>query len=184
MSSGRPGPSGPTASRSTRRATSSSPATRPATSTAATPATRPTTCFVVKFDPAGTQKWLRQFGVPGLADRGYAIATDATSNVYVTGYTRGNLAAVNLGDKDIYIAKLDSAGTQLWLKQFGSAGEDKAWGVAATGDGIRLGGMTSGAMGSTPAGALDGWVARYDAAGNAGLADAVRHDRATRRSGA
>ena len=26
--------------------------------------------------------------------------------------------------------------------------------------------MTSGAIGSTPAGALDGWVARYDAAGN------------------
>jgi len=121
--------------------------------------------FVVKFDPAGTQKWLRQFGVPALADRGYAIATDATSNIYVTGYTRGNLGAVNVGDKDIYIAKLDSAGTQLWLQQFGSVGEDKAWGIAATGDGIRVGGMTSGTLG-TAAGALDGWVARYDAAGN------------------
>ena len=121
--------------------------------------------FVIKFDPTGSQKWLRQFGVPALADRGYAIATDATSNIYVTGYTRGNLGAVNVGDKDIYIAKLDPSGAQLWLQQFGSVGEDKAWGVAATGDGIRLGGMTSGALG-TPAGALDGWVARYDAAGN------------------
>ena len=121
--------------------------------------------FVVKFDPAGTQKWLRQFGVPALADRGYAIATDATSNIYVTGYTRGNLGAVNVGDKDIYIAKLDPSGTQLWLQQFGSVGEDKAWGISATGDGIRVGGMTSGALG-TPAGGLDGWVARYDAAGN------------------
>ena len=120
---------------------------------------------VVKFDPAGNRLWLRQFGVPGVADRGYALATDAVSNVYVTGYTRGNLAAVNAGDKDNFIAKLDSAGTQLWLQQFGSAGEDKAWGVAVTGDGIRLGGMTSGALG-TAAGALDGWVARYDAAGN------------------
>ena len=110
MSSGRPGPSGPTASRSTRPATSSSPATRPATSTAATPATRPTTCSSSSSTPTATQKWLRQFGVPGLADRGYAIATDATGNIYVTGYTRGNLAAVNLGDKDIYIAKLDPSG--------------------------------------------------------------------------
>jgi hypothetical protein len=100
-----------------------------------------------------------------VADRGYALATDTSGNVYVTGYTRGNLGATNVGDKDIYIAKLDSSGAQLWLQQFGSAGEDKAWGVAATGDGIRLGGMTSGALG-TPAGALDGWVARYDAAGN------------------
>ncbi|MBA2298149.1 MAG: SBBP repeat-containing protein [Actinobacteria bacterium] len=120
--------------------------------------------FVVKFDPAGNREWLRQFGVPAAADRGYAIATDALSNVYVTGYTRGNLGATNAGDKDVYLAKLAPGGAQLWLVQFGSAGEDKAWGVPATGDGVRLGGMTSGALG-TPAGALDGWVARYDADG-------------------
>ena len=121
--------------------------------------------FVAKFDPNGNLTWLRQFGVAAVADRGYALATDAAGNVYVTGYTRGNLGATNVGDKDVYIAKLDPSGAQLWLQQFGSAGEDKAWGVAATSDGIRVGGMTSGALG-TPAGALDGWVARYDAAGN------------------
>ena len=121
--------------------------------------------FVAKFDPDGNQEWLRQIGVPGVADRGYALATDAAGNVYVTGYTRGNLAAVNAGDKDVYVLKLDPAGTQLWLQQFGSGGEDKAWGVAATADGIRLAGMTSGALGTTPAGSLDGWVARYDAGG-------------------
>ena len=53
----------------------------------------------------------------------------------------------------------------MWIQQFGSPGEDKGWGVAATSDGVRVGGMTSGAIG-TPAGALDGWVARYDPAGN------------------
>ncbi|HYK07291.1 MAG TPA: alpha/beta hydrolase-fold protein [Gaiellaceae bacterium] len=121
--------------------------------------------FVAKFDSNGTLTWLRQFGVAAVADRGYALATDATGNVYVTGYTRGNLAATNQGDKDVYIAKFDPNGVQSWLQQFGSTGEDKAWGVAATADGIRLGGMTSGALGTT-AGALDGWVARYDPAGN------------------
>jgi enterochelin esterase-like enzyme len=120
--------------------------------------------FVVKFDPDGNREWLRQLGLSTVADRGYAIATDATGNVYVTGYTRGDLGAPNQGDKDVYVAKLDPSGAQLWLRQFGSAGEDKAWGVAATGDGIRIGGMTSGALG-TPVGALDGWVARYDADG-------------------
>jgi enterochelin esterase-like enzyme len=121
--------------------------------------------FVVKFDPDGNRQWLRQFGVPALADRGYAVATDSSGNVYVTGYTRGNLAATNLGDKDVYLAKLDSNGNELWVRQFGSAGEDKGWGVSATADGVRLGGMTSGAMG-TAAGALDGWVARYDGGGS------------------
>ena len=64
--------------------------------------------FVVKYDPDGNREWLRQFGVPALADRGYAIATDATGNVYVTGYTRGNLAGTNQGDKDVYLAEARS----------------------------------------------------------------------------
>ena len=121
--------------------------------------------FVVKYDPDGNREWLRQLGVPGLADRGYAIATDATGNVYVTGYTRGNLAGTNQGDKDVYLLKLDPSGAQVWLRQFGGGGEDKGWGVVATADGVRVAGMTSGTMG-TPVGALDGWVARYDAAGS------------------
>jgi enterochelin esterase-like enzyme len=121
--------------------------------------------FVVKYDPSGNREWLRQLGVPALADRGYAIATDATGNVYVTGYTRGALAGTNQGDKDVFLAKLDPNGAQVWLKQFGGAGEDKGWGVAATSDGVRVAGMTSGALG-TPVGALDGWVARYDDAGS------------------
>ena len=120
--------------------------------------------FVVKYDPDGNREWVRQIGVPALADRGYAIATDAAANVYITGYTRGDLAGTNQGDKDVYLLKLSATGTQLWLRQFGGSGEDKGWGVAATGDGVRVAGMTSGTMG-TPVGALDGWVARYDGAG-------------------
>ena len=64
-----------------------------AISTAAHAANTTDDVFVVKYDPDGNREWLRQFGVPAVADRGYAIATDATGNVYVTGYTRGNLAA-------------------------------------------------------------------------------------------
>jgi hypothetical protein len=121
--------------------------------------------FIVKYDPDGNREWLRQLGVSGLADRGYAIATDATGNVYVTGYTRGNLVGTNQGDKDVYLLKLDPSGAQVWLRQFGGSGEDKGWGVVATADGVRVAGMTSGAMG-TPVGALDGWVARYNDAGS------------------
>ena len=117
-----------------------------------------------------------------MADRGYALATDATGNIYVTGYTRGNLAATNLGDKDVYVAKLDPNGTQLWVQQFGSAGEDKGWGVAATGDGIRRRRHDVGRDGHARRRArrLGGALRRRR---EPRLAAAVRHGRATRRSG-
>jgi enterochelin esterase-like enzyme len=121
--------------------------------------------FVAKFSPSGTLEWLRQLGVPALADRGYAIATDAAGTIYVTGYTRGDLAGVNQGDKDVYVAKLDSAGNQLWLRQFGSAGEEKGWGVVVRGAAVYVAGMTGGAL-ATPAGGNDGFLARFDAGGN------------------
>jgi enterochelin esterase-like enzyme len=121
--------------------------------------------FVVKFDPAGTRQWVVQFGAPGVADRGYALATDAVGSIYVSGYTRGDLAATNQGDKDVYIAKLGPAGNQLWVRQFGSSGEDKAWGVAPAADGVFVAGMTSGGLG-TPAGSTDGFLTRYSAAGD------------------
>ena len=94
--------------------------------------------FVVKFDPARQPEVAapvrrRRRGRPRLR----ASRRTRPANIYVTGYTRGNLAATNLGDKDVYVAKLDPNGTQLWVQQFGSAGEDKGWGVAATGDGVR-----------------------------------------------
>ncbi len=121
--------------------------------------------FVAKFAPDGTRTWVKQLGVAGVADRGYGLAVDGAGNAYVTGYTKGDLAGPNQGDKDVFVAKLGSGGAQLWLQQFGGPGEDKGWGVAATADGIRLAGMTSGALAAAAAGGLDGWVARYDSAG-------------------
>jgi enterochelin esterase-like enzyme len=120
--------------------------------------------FVARFASDGTLDWVEQLGVAAVADRGYAVATDAAGAVYVTGYTRGNLAAPNQGDKDVYLAKLDSAGNQLWIEQFGSAGEEKAWGVVVRGGAVYLAGMTAGALG-TPAGSTDGFLARFDGTG-------------------
>ena len=74
--------------------------------------------FVAKFDPNGNLTWLRQFGVAAVADRGYALATDAAGNVYVTGYTRGNLGATNVGN-----------GTQDDIAEFGIPKGDLNWAV-------------------------------------------------------
>jgi enterochelin esterase-like enzyme len=121
--------------------------------------------FVARLDPSGSLEWLKQFGVPAVADRGYAIGTDDAGAIYVTGYTRGNLAGPNQGDKDVFVAKLDSAGNELWVRQFGSAGEEKGWGVVARGAAVYVAGMTGGALG-TPVGGNDGFLARFDGTGN------------------
>src|SRR5947209_6421048 len=42
-------------------------------------------CFVAKLDPDGRFLWA-QLGGGGKVDRGYAVATDAAGNCYVTGH--------------------------------------------------------------------------------------------------
>ncbi|MEV6411364.1 alpha/beta hydrolase-fold protein [Kribbella sp. NPDC051718] len=120
--------------------------------------------FVAQYDVQGNQRWFTKLGTAA-ADRGYAVAADADGAVYVGGYTKGELGGVNAGDKDVFLAKLDAEGKQVWLRQFGSAGEEKGMALAVSGDGVYLAGMTAGALGS-PVGDVDGFVARFDRDGN------------------
>ncbi len=60
--------------------------------------------FLAKYDGAGNQLWLQQFGAADSSD--WDIATDALNNLYVTGYDR----SFNTG----YLKKLDGSGNLLW----------------------------------------------------------------------
>lgn len=71
--------------------------------------------FVVQFDGAGNRRWLTQFGVPGVADRSYSVAVDG-NDIYVGGYTKGALGTANQGDKDVFVARLDADGRQVWVR--------------------------------------------------------------------
>ena len=121
--------------------------------------------FATRYDQNGTRDWITQFGTTA-ADRSYSVATDPAGGIYLGGYTKGNLGGTNAGDKDVFLAKLDAEGKQVWLRQVGSAGEEKGMAVVASGDSVYLGGMTAGALGE-PLGGLDGFVARFDQAGTA-----------------
>lgn len=125
--------------------------------------------FVAKYDPGGAREWVSQFGGSTLADRGYGLAIDADGSIYVGGYTKGALAGTNAGDKDVFLLKLTAAGAQSWVRQFGTAGEDKGMAVAAAGGGVYVAGMTGGVLGTAVSGstlgALDGFLARFDPSG-------------------
>jgi len=64
--------------------------------------------WVAEYDTNGNQKWIKQFGTPGL-DEGYGITADNKGNVYVTGVTAGSLGALNSGSVDSWTAKLSAA---------------------------------------------------------------------------
>jgi hypothetical protein len=69
------------------------------------------------------------------------------------------LDGANRGDKDVFVARLDGDGRLMWLRQAGSAGEDKGMAVAVSDGSVYLGGMMSGD------GGVDGLLARYSTDG-------------------
>ena len=85
-----------------------------------------TDIYISKIDPTGNFIWAKSIGDSG-EDRGHSIATDATGNVYTTGYFKGvstdfdpgpglfPLPSVGIGT-DVFILKLDAAGNFIWAK--------------------------------------------------------------------
>ena len=79
--------------------------------------------FTSKIDSSGNFLWAKRFG-SSAADRAQAIAVDIAGNVYSTGYfngsadfdpTEGLLNVTSAGGRDIFISKLNSAGSALTL---------------------------------------------------------------------
>ncbi len=115
----------------------------------------------------------------------FNVALDSSGNVYAIGRFEGtadfdpgagtaNLTSV--GDKDIFILKLDSAGNYVWALQMGGTGDDRGRGVVVDGVGnIYVTGYFSGTADVDPgpgtynlvsAGSEDTFVAKLDPAAN------------------
>lgn len=101
--------------------------------------------FLMKIQSDGTVKWLKQFGTKSF-DYGRSVAVDQDGNIFVTGYTIGSFYGFeNKGDADIFLAKFNSSGTQLWVVQWGTTEGEIAGSVTVNSAGeIFVGGTTSG----------------------------------------
>jgi hypothetical protein len=103
--------------------------------------------FIVKFDGAGNQVWVRQFGTT-VEDYTLSVALDTAQNPIIAGETSGLLAgAAAAGGLDAFVRQYDPAGNVMWTRQFGSPLDDYAVGTAIgpTGD-VFVVGSTSGAL--------------------------------------
>jgi hypothetical protein len=122
--------------------------------------------FLIKYDPLGNKLWSRNIGTSD-NDYGRGVATDPLGNVYVTGSTDGSFAAPWAGSDDIFVAKYDSTGNQLWKKQLGTPSSDIGYDVAADKFGhVYLSAYTEGTMAPGAPGFGDVVVAQFDSAGN------------------
>ena len=123
--------------------------------------------YISKYNPDGSQAWVKQFGTSGTD---YAIGTgnDNAGNVYSTGYTNGAFTgATNLGSNDGFITKYTPTGTLAWVKQFGTAADDTSFGISVDSNGNSyIVGKTYGAFaGNVTQGAYDAYIAKYDTNG-------------------
>jgi hypothetical protein len=86
--------------------------------------------YLVKYDLNGDAIWARQFG-NGFAE-GLKVTTDVYENAYVLGSfsesivfaadTEDPVVLTTTAENDLFIAKYDSAGTFLWVKQISGSG--------------------------------------------------------------
>ncbi|MCT7955508.1 SBBP repeat-containing protein [Laspinema palackyanum] len=119
-----------------------------------------------KYDSSGNPLWVQQLGSIG-TENTTEVSVDTAGNLYVSGYTTGSLGAANAGGEDAWIAKYDSNGQQLWVRQFGTETADKAIANAVDSTGnIYLTGWTQSTLGGSSAGSWDAWIAKYDPTGN------------------
>jgi hypothetical protein len=134
--------------------------------------------FVVKYNPSGNAMWAKSGG--GIYnDFGYAIATDLSGNIFITGsflsptLTIGTFTCSNAGNFDILTAKYDGSGNEHWAKSEGGIFDDAGFGIAtdAIGNPYITGHFHSpsiaiGTYTLNNNGVGDIFVAQYDGSGN------------------
>jgi len=109
-------------------------------------------------------QWVRLLGTSG-NDTSCGAAVDSDGNIYITGYTGGDLDGnTNAGEYDIFVAKYDTNGDKKWTELLGTLENEVGYGIAVdSNNNVSITGWTQGDLaGNTNAGGWDIFVAMYD----------------------
>lgn len=124
----------------------------------------------------GALSWAKRFG-DASDQHAECIAVDSMGNILVTGYFSGSVdfgggPLVSAGLADIFVAKLDPSGHEIWSERFGGAFDQNAQGVALDSAGNVF--ITGSFYGSvdfgggqllSAGGSADVFIAKFDGAG-------------------
>lgn len=91
--------------------------------------------FIAKLDTNGNWLWAKKAG-GYYYDKSYAISSDPSGNCFITGYFSGTAVfgteyLYSYGSSDVYIAKMNTNGDWLWVKQAGGVYDDSGFGIYA-----------------------------------------------------
>jgi hypothetical protein len=113
--------------------------------------------ILVKFNGSGVRQWGTYYGGTGV-EYGWGCATDASGNVYMTGYTSSNTgiatggshqSAYGGGSIDAFLVKFNSSGVRQWGSYYGGTGDDRGWSCATDASGnVYMSGYTSSDIGT------------------------------------
>ena len=97
--------------------------------------------FVAKYDVYGNYLFAKALG-RAYYDYSQDIALDGAGNIFITGYfSEPNLfealvaSATSAGGNDIFVAKYDASGNQIYAIEMGGVGSDISYGIAVDGSG-------------------------------------------------
>jgi hypothetical protein len=92
--------------------------------------------ILAKFDYDGSIEWVKNYGGNG-NDAFNEVIEDNSGNFIVTGLSGSNdgYLPTNYGGDDGIITKIDSSGTQIWIKNYGSSGGNQLYSIIQCKDG-------------------------------------------------
>lgn len=99
--------------------------------------------FIQKLNPSGSLIWVKGMG-GNLVDWAYSITIDQNDNVITTGLfsdtvdfdprINSSYNLISLGQRDIFIQKLDTNGNLIWAKSMGGLSDDEGYSVTTDQD--------------------------------------------------
>jgi hypothetical protein len=132
--------------------------------------------FILKQNSNGTILWVKKIGGAG-EGYAYSISVDGAGNVLTSGFFNGDVnfegnTLTSAGQNDLFIAKHDSDGNLLWVRQSGGTGYDEGVSIAVDEQGNVYttghfeGTVMFGTNTLTSTGNRDGFIMKHDADGD------------------